>query len=371
MNIAILGYNPLSINLYNLISQKKNILFRDYDINIKYFYGSIDIFNMDILIDDYNKIILDNDIDLIIELLDNDESFDLIKKALYSSKNVITTSKDAISNHYVELEAIAIDMKVKLLFSASIGGFPLIFNSLLKTSMSSNISKIDMILDSNINNIFNLMTSNGISFNSAKELLDKEKSFDYAGIEQAKKLAIISMVSFNTTIKIDEINKYKIEDVPIELITISNLLGYKLKYVASTYLIDSRLYSTIDLALVKNDEILSNLKNDDLTIRISTSDDIFYYYGNNKISLITNSILNDIELILSGYRQKYMPKNSFICSGNRHLEERYIIKIKMENEFFNNITEKNLDRIIVTKPILSDELFNHLNEIEFYARILD
>ena len=43
----------------------------------------------------------------------------------------------------------------------------------------------------------------------------------------------------------------------------------------------------------------------------------------------------------------------------------------MENEFFNSITEKNLDRIIVTKPILSDELFNHLNEIEFYARILD
>lgn len=371
MNIAILGYNPLSINLYNLLLSKKNIIFRDYDINIKYLYGNKYDSNINIITNDYNMIIQDNDIDLIIELLDNAESFDLIKKALYSSKNVITISKDSISRHYVELQAIAIDMKVKLLCNPSLGGFPLILNSVLKTSQSDDILKIDMILNDNINNILNLMTSDGISFDVAKELLDINNNYDYLGIEDAKKLAILSMVSFNSTINVDEIYKNKIDNIPIDLIMMSNLLGYKLKYVASTYLYNSRLYSTIDLVLIKNDELLANLKNEELGIKITTKNDNIYYFGNNNISLITNSILNDIELILSGYRQKFMPKNSYICNGNKHLEARYIIKIKIENEFFNSITEKNLDRIIVTSPILSDELLNHLNEIEFYARILE
>ena len=41
------------------------------------------------------------------------------------------------------------------------------------------------------------------------------------------------------------------------------------------------------------------------------------------------------------------------------------------NNYFEEITEKNLDKIIITKPILGEELAIHKNEIEFYARIID
>ena len=36
MNIAILGFDSLGENVYNVLENKKNNIFRDYDINIKY-----------------------------------------------------------------------------------------------------------------------------------------------------------------------------------------------------------------------------------------------------------------------------------------------------------------------------------------------
>ena len=66
-----------------------------------------------------------------------------------------------------------------------------------------------------------------------------------------------------------------------------------------------------------------------------------------------------------------MPRYSHIVCGNRHLVSRYLIKPKIMNDFFKNIQEKNLDKIIVSSPISGEALLEHKNEIQFYARIID
>jgi homoserine dehydrogenase len=370
MNIAILGYNSLGKNVYNVLENKKNNIFRDYDINIKYILIDENFHSFNpVFTTDYNIILEDNDINLIIETYESNESFNLIKRALNSSKHVITSSYDAISLHYVELEALAIDMHVKLLFNSTVGGSSLIINSLLKYSSFNDINKIEAILDENINDILTRMTNDNISLNDG---IEPNKYYDFSCEQQAKKLSILTMIAFNSTVNIDEIYKCNIKDLKEDIILIANLLGCKVKLLASAYLSNYMINAMIEPVLVKNTDILSNVSNNEILIK---------YYGkeikeqsiisNNSVESKTNAIIFDLELALNDYRQKFMPKNSHICNGNRHYEARYLIKTKIMNDYFKEITEKNLDKLILTKPILGEELNIHKNEIEFYARIID
>ena len=59
---------------------------------------------------------------------------------------------------------------------------------------------------------------------------------------------------------------------------------------------------------------------------------------------------------------------SFFLGGGAQLSVRSFSEFSKN---INNESEKNLDKIIVTEPILGEELLEHLSEILFYARIID
>ena len=377
MNIAILGFESLGRKLYEILIAKKSEIYRNYDLNIKYILVN-EIPDIALLPNnattDFKNIINDNDIDLIIDVLNNDKSFEYIKEALYSSKHVITTNFDVIASHYVELQAIAIDMNVKLLFDGAVGGGMSIINNLLMSSTYNEITKIEAIFDDDINNLLTLMSKYNLSFNQALDniSLTLDKQLDFEGKIQAKKLQILSMIAYNTTINYDDIYRYSISNIDSDIILVSSLLGYKAKYIASSYFNQSYINMTVEPVLVKNTDIFASTENRYGIIRYyGIYSDAVAFYGKNDGDVIANAIIIDIKRVLSDYRQKFMPRYSHIVSGNRHLVSRYLIKPKVMNDFFKNIAEKNLDNIIVSSPISGDEILEHKNEIQFYARIID
>ncbi len=377
MNIAILGFESLGRKLYEILIAKKSEIYRNYDLNIKYILVN-EIPDIALLPNnattDFKNIINDNDIDLIIDVLNNDKSFEYIKEALYSSKHVITTNFDVIASHYVELQAIAIDMNVKLLFDGAVGGGMSIINNLLMSSTYNEITKIEAIFDDDINNLLTLMSKYNLSFNQALDniSLTVDKQLDFEGKIQAKKLQILSMIAYNTTINYDDIYRYSISNIDSDIILVSSLLGYKAKYIASSYFNQSYINMTVEPVLVKNTDIFASTENRYGIIRYyGIYSDAVAFYGKNDGDVIANAIISDIKRVLSDYRQKFMPRYSHIVSGNRHLVSRYLIKPKVMNDFFKNIAEKNLDNIIVSSPISGDEILEHKNEIQFYARIID
>lgn len=378
MNLAILGFESLGRKLYEILIAKKSEIYRNYDVNIKYILVD-EIPDIALLpnniTNDYKKIIDDSEIDLIIDVLNSDKSFEYIKEALYSSKHVITSNYDVISKHYVELQAIAIDMNVKLLFSGTLGcGMPVIF-SLLSSYSYDEIIKIEAIFDSDINYLLTSMYKNNISYQQAKDNIINElniKELDIEGKIQAKKLQIISMLAFNTTINYDDIYRYSIENIDSDIILVANLLGYRIKYVSSAYYNQSAINMTVEPVLVKNTDVFANTDNRYGIIRYSgmnTSEKAFY--GKNDKEVVADSIISDIRLVLSDFRQKFMPRYSHIVNGNRHFVSKYLIKPKVMNDYFRSIQEKNLDKIIVSIPMKGEDILEHKNEIQFYARIID
>ena len=165
---------------------------------------------------------------------------------------------------------------------------------------------------------------------------------------------------------------YSIENIDSDIILVANLLGYRIKYVSSAYYNQSVINMTVEPVLVKNTDVFANTDNRYGIIRYSgmnTSEKAFY--GKNDKEVVADSIISDIRLVLSDFRQKFMPRYSHIVNGNRHFVSKYLIKPKVMNDYFRSIQEKNLDKIIVSIPIKGEDILEHKNEIQFYARIID
>ena len=92
-------------------------------------------------------------------------------------------------------------------------------------------------------------------------------------------------------------------------------------------------------------------------------------YGKGAGPTTANSIVFDLGLVLSDYRQKFMPKLNIACNGNIYTKSRYLIKRKAD--FDTSLVEKSLGDVIITKPITGSELNSIISTIEFYARIID
>ena len=82
----------------------------------------------DILTDNFNDIIEDDKIQLIIEATSNlEDSYGYIKEGLNRRKHVVTANKAIVSKYFEELTALALENKVAFLYEASVaGGIPVL-----------------------------------------------------------------------------------------------------------------------------------------------------------------------------------------------------------------------------------------------------
>ena len=92
-------------------------------------------------------------------------------------------------------------------------------------------------------------------------------------------------------------------------------------------------------------------------------------YGKGAGPTTANSIVFDLGLVLSDYRQKFMPSFQFACIGNKYRLAKYIVKVK--SDFPKEYIEKSLGDMGITKKISGEELERLKPYIDFYARIME
>lgn len=378
MNVALLGLGNVGKAVFDILAKKEADIFKNHEINVKYvLVRNVENKNIDksLLTTDFNQIIDDVDIDVVIEMMGAKVSYEYMKRALQAGKHVITANKEVIASYYPELQAIAMAKKVKLLFEASVGGGIPIVHTMLNSAPFNKITKIEGILNGTTNFILTSMHKEKIEFEEALKLAqikgfaEADPTADLEGLDMVRKIAILSMICYNSTINLDDIYHYGIKNVDKNIVEVIDLLDYKLKFIASSSLDENGINITVEPIVIKNTELLANVDYEYNLVR--------YYgegcatqmmYGKGAGPVTANSIVFDLGLVLSDYRQKFMPANSYQCNGNKYVNAKYLIK--STDDLPIEIIEKNLGNVVITKNISGDEL-NKLESIEFYARIID
>lgn len=378
MNVALLGLGNVGRAVYDILTDDDKIESFKETINIKYIFVRNKSKYLDIpsnlLETEFQKIIADESIDTIIEMMGSSISYQCIKEALERKINVITANKEVIAESYYELQKIAKKNNVNLLFEASVGGGIPIVHTLLNCCSYNDISQITGILNGTTNYILTSMHKNHMTFKEALKLAqskgfaEADPTADLEGLDMVRKIAILSMIAYNSKISIDNVYHYGIKMVTKEIVEIIELLGYKLKFVASSINKKDSISLAVEPVIFKSDELLAN---------VDYEYNYVSYLGKNCATqtmsgkgagpVTANSIIFDLNLLSSGYTQDFIPKLEKVCKENNLDTYRYFV---MTNSILNpKVIEKNFKEFIITKKINRNELKSILKDAIFYAKI--
>lgn len=274
MNIAIIGLGNIGSYLYAFLKKNKKILSKKNNCipNITYVSAknlkkkrNVNI-SRNIWLKNYLDSTKSKKVDIIVELIGGAEGAakKLVFNALKNKKHVVTANKALIAKYGDKLSKIAEENKVNLEFEAAVcGGVPII-RSLKEGLIANKINKVYGIFNGTSNYILSSMDKKNKSFDDvlsdAKKLgyAESNPKSDLNGDDVAAKLKILSSLCFNSFLN----NNIHIEGISnIDKIDIDNAnkLGYKIKLLGVSELIDGQVYQRVHPTLIKKSSYIAGI----------------------------------------------------------------------------------------------------------------
>ena len=328
-NIAIVGLGNIGTYLYNFLNKNKIYLSNKNNVDFKITHvcaknikkkRKVRIKKKQ-WIKNYKDIISKKNVDIIIELIGGSEGAakNLVFGALKNKKHVVTANKALISKYGDQLAKIAEKNKVNLEFEAAVcGGVPII-RSIKESLIANKINRIYGIFNGTSNYVLSSMDQKKTSFNetinSAITLgyAEANPSSDINGDDVGSKVKILSCLSFNSFINHD-IHIEGIKNIDNKDVINANKLGYKIKLLGFSEIINKKLYQRVHPTLVKHSSYIASI-NGVLNAVIIDGKPI----GKNIIqgegagpSATTSALISDISSILRGNI-----KHPFAISNNK------------------------------------------------------
>ena len=205
-------------------------------------------------------------IDIIVEAIGGENpATAYIRKALSSGRHVVTSNKEVIAKHGVELLSLAKQHGVSLQYEASAGaGFPLI--APFKHDLVANtITGIFAIINGTTNYILTRMAREGADFatvlKQAQELgyAEANPSNDIEGVDSKYKLAIMATLGFHTNVRPEDIYTEGITRLSPRDFRYAHELGFTIKLLAIGKLHDNAVEVRVHPVFIPEESILANV----------------------------------------------------------------------------------------------------------------
>lgn len=190
----------------------------------------------EVLTDDWNSILEDPEIQIVIELMGGIEpARTRILEALEAGKHVVTANKDLMAEHGRELMEAAERHHCDLQFEAAVaGGIPIIRP--LKECLAGNeITEVMGIVNGTTNYILTRMTEDGMDFaealKKAQELgfAEADPTSDIKGLDAGRKMAILASIAFHSRVTFSDVDVKGITKITAKDIQYAKEFGYTLK----------------------------------------------------------------------------------------------------------------------------------------------
>jgi len=216
------------------------------------------------LSDDFNAILENPEIDVVIELMGGvDEAYQIVTKALRNKKAVVTANKALLAYHRYALRDLAGETPIG--YEASVaGGIPII--KALREGLSANhIEAIKGIMNGTCNFILTKMMNEKAEFvdvlKEAQALgyAEADPTFDVGGFDAAHKLLILASIAYGIDVKPEEILIEGIEHINSEDIYFAKEFGYNIKLLAIAKKCGEQVQLRVHPALVPSHQMIAKV----------------------------------------------------------------------------------------------------------------
>ena len=255
------------------------------------------------LTDDFTKLVTDDDIKIVVEVMGTVETArGYIKQLLNAKKHVVTANKDLIAQHGPELSELAKQNHCDLFYEASVAGGIPILRTIVNSFAADQVESVLGIVNGTTNFILTQMTQNGLSYAQALKLA-QEKGFaeadptnDVKGKDAAYKMIILTQFAFGKDITVNDVKLEGIDGVQLADINEAAQLGYTIKLLGIAKLIDDKLDVSVGPVLVPSSRPLAAIQNENNAVLVTgkaVGETMFYGPGAGELPT-ANSVLSDI-----------------------------------------------------------------------------
>lgn len=394
-NVGLLGLGTVGTGVLEILKERnfgikvKKILVNDINKNR----------NMDldgaVITDDFNEILNDPDIRIIVEVTSNvEQSYENIRKSLESGKHVVTANKAIVSRYFEELSGLAEETGLAFLYEASVGGGIPVIKPLKEQLKLNEISKIQGILNGTCNYILSRMFGEDMDYAQvlkiAKELgyAEADPSADVDGYDTQRKLRILGTLALKGKITEDDILLDGISSITAFDIEQIKKINSTVKLIGQVESIDGEFTAVIQPTIISNDSYFAsvNMAFNSIAFEGSNVGELkFYGSGAGKLPT-ANAVLSDVlDIVNNAYRKESPLGRRELKNGNDKLGGRYYFRTSA-------LSKENMDKLdgikdsllssgentaIITKEVLYKDLLSliaeaGLNKGEYFiGRILE
>ena len=178
-------------------------------------------------------------IDIIIEAIGGERpALDYLQRAISGGKHVVTSNKEVIAKHGMELLALARKHGVGLQYEASVGGGIPLIAPFKHDLVANRINAIYAIINGTTNYILTMMAKEGMDFAAALKRAQKlgyaeaNPENDIEGIDANYKLAILASLAFQTQVRPQDIYREGISRLNGRDFRYAKELGFAIKLLA-------------------------------------------------------------------------------------------------------------------------------------------
>ena len=376
MKIGIIGVGTVGTSVANILRDNKDIISaragRELEPTIGVVNNLSKLRDVDIeLTDDINKVLEDESIDIVVELMGGvDKPYEVVKKALEKGKPVVTANKALLAYHRYELEKLA--GKTAFEYEAAVaGGIPII-NALREGLTANHIQSIRGIMNGTCNYMLTKMINEGVDYDTIlKEAQDlgyaeANPSFDVGGFDAAHKLLILGSIAYGIDAKPEDILIEGIENISPEDIDFANEFNYSIKLLTIAKKVGSSIELRVHPVFISKEEMIAKVDgvmNGVSVIGDKVGETMYYGPGAGGDATASAVIANIVDIArrgkgspMLGYESHHgedltlLPKDEIIT--------KYYLRLKVEDKagvlakIANILGEKNISiEKMIQKPV--------------------
>ncbi|MDE5777451.1 MAG: homoserine dehydrogenase [Lachnospiraceae bacterium] len=373
VNIAVLGYGTVGSGVVEVINTNHDSINKKAgdDIKIKYVLDLRDFEGdpvQEILVHDFNIILEDKDVDIVVEVMGGVEpAYTFTKQSLLAGKSVCTSNKELVAKHGAELLAIAKKENVNFLFEASVGGGIPIIRPLNSSLTADEITEITGILNGTTNYILTEMSEKGAAFEDVlkdaqdKGYAERNPEADVEGYDACRKIAILTSLVAGSQVDYEDIHTEgitKITDVDFKY---AKELNASIKLLGMSKKVDNTFYSMVAPFMIGKDHPLIGVNGvfNGIFVHGNVLDDVMFY-GRGAGKLPTASA------VVSDVVDAVKHKGTNIMTIWEERKTNLGLFEEFENRFFVRMKDKGLDdnQMLDIKNEFGDVLYVKASDVK-------
>lgn len=317
LTIGLFGFGVVGEGIYHVLAQTPSLNASVKKVCIKHpdkkRQAPAELFTTD-----YNALLNDDDINLIVELIDDaDEAYAIVTTAFRNGKSVISANKKMIAEHLPELIRLQRQHGVSFLYEAAVCGSIPVIRNLEEYFDNDLLQSISGIVNGSTNFILT-QVAEGLTYPEAlleaqqKGFAESNPSLDVEGHDAANKLAILLAHAYGILTPPAGLLRQGITRLHARDAAYAGEKGLKIKLVAQARKLGSGKVAAFVLPqFVKADSQLYNVSNEynGVTIESKLADKQFFYGKGAGRYPTSSAVVSDISAFGYDYRYEYKKLN--------------------------------------------------------------